>query len=98
MLPQASLRCKNCAERPRRIPFVYKRASCGVPLALRCTLSEQRPRQNEVLCGTPEFSPGGPLDSVSVRAQHRSYTNKWSTRPEVGAIVAFSTAGLFMTD
>src|ERR1700730_4626205 len=59
-----------------KIPFVYKRASGAFGDAARCLLYEQRREANEFLCGNGGFSPSGPLDRVSVRAQNHSYTNK----------------------
>src|SRR4051812_22044773 len=74
--PKTSLRCKLRAGRPGKIPFVYKRASAPYRAAARCSLYEQGCEANELLCGKRGFWPPGPLDSVSVRAQHHSYTNK----------------------
>src|SRR5205814_6120240 len=74
--PKPSLRCKLRAGCFRKIPFVYKRASRAIPRCSTCLLYEQSSKANEVLCGKSGLSWRGRLDSVSVRAQHHSYTNK----------------------
>src|SRR4029078_5441366 len=73
-----SPRCvaKPCTGRSGKMPFVYNRASALSRAAAGCSLYGQRGEANEVLCGKREIWPLGPLDSVQVRAQHRSYTNK----------------------
>jgi hypothetical protein len=82
------LRCKISRGRLAKIPFVYKRASGAFPDAPACPLYEQGREANEFLCGNRDFSVLRPLDRVSVRAQHRSYTNKIHAAKSRGMIGA----------
>jgi len=76
MLPKVPVALQNFVSTLRKIPFVHKRASGALPDAPACLLYEQGREANEFLCGNRDFSALRPLDRVSVRAQHRSYTNK----------------------
>src|SRR5882757_2465427 len=75
---------KYRAEWLSKIPFVYKRASEAFRDALPCPLYKQRREANEFLCGKGGFSLLRPLDRISVRAQHRLYTNKLVVPPPCG--------------
>jgi hypothetical protein len=87
--PQNPVALQNSVtESPAKIPFVYKRASGAFPDAAPCLLYKQWRKANEFLCSKRGFSSFRPLDSVSVRAQHRSYTNKVTVSPQGGMIGA----------
>ena len=85
MLPKTPVALQNPARRRLRRYRLYTNVQAARSAAQRLARFINNGGQaNAVLCGKRGFRIRAPLDRVSVRAQHHSYTNKMTMPPESG--------------